>query len=358
MAAREPVRFWILATLAAVFCALLPVPDWILEQYYSRDLFPPLQGALTAASNAAPFAVLDAIIGLTALLVLYRLWRLTFVVRERGLLAALSEAVRRAVRFASVLVVLFFVIWGFNYRRLPLGEALSVTAAEPPGVERLTVAFDDANALAGRLRRTVQEGAGLAFEEVSVSLADPMAAALAQLGRAPLRAPSRPKHSVFVQPFFERAGFDGMINPLALETIVHRDLLPFERPFVLAHEWAHLAGHADEAEASAVGWLACMKGGPELAYSASLYLIMQTQAAMPAEARQTALGRLHPGVREDLVAIAKRLESGDPRVQEAAERVYHEYLRANRVADGTASYSRALELILSAPFRDALRTYR
>ena len=43
-------------------------------------------------------------------------------------------------------------------------------------------------------------------------------------------------------PFFTWTGVDGMINPLALESIVHPDLLPFERPFVLAHEWAHLAG--------------------------------------------------------------------------------------------------------------------
>ncbi len=63
-------------------------------------------------------------------------------------------------------------------------------------------------------------------------------------------------------PFFTWAGVTGMMNPFGLETIVHPDLLPFERPFVLAHEWAHLAGHADEAEASAVGWLACMNGGP------------------------------------------------------------------------------------------------
>jgi len=358
MAAREPVRFWILATLMAAFCALLPVPAWILEHFYSRQFFPALQGVVTAGSNAVPFAVLDAIIGLVVLLGLYRLLRLTFVARERGLLAACSEAARRAVRLAAVLIALFFVLWGFNYRRMPLETSIAGAGGEPPGVERLTVAFDDANALAGRLRRTVQAGAGLAFEDVSTSLGDPMAAALAQLGRAPLRVPSRPKHSVFVQPFFARAGFDGMINPLALETIVHRDLLPFERPFVLAHEWAHLAGHADEAEASAVGWLACMKGGPEFAYSASLYLIMQTQAMMPAGARQKALERLHPGVREDLLAIATRLESGDPRVQEAAERVYHEYLRANRVADGTASYSRALNLILSKAFHDALRAYR
>jgi hypothetical protein len=44
-------------------------------------------------------------------------------------------------------------------------------------------------------------------------------------------------------------------------------------------------------------------------------------------------------------------------VQRTASRVYDEYLRANRVADGTASYGRALQLILSPAFRDALSSY-
>ena len=355
---RAPVRFWLISAIAAIVCLLMPLPAWMFEQFYSRVSFPPLQAVFTAASNQLPFAVLDALIAVVALLVLYRLARLVVVAKDRGVLAAISEGLRRVVRLASVAAVVFFVVWGFNYRRMPLEAATTPAAPGPVDSARLVAAFNDANVLAGRLRRSVQESQGLSFGATAEALRDPMNQALMQLNRPVLVTPGRVKHSIFVQPFFEKAGFDGMINPLALETIVHSGLLPFERPFVVAHEWAHLAGHADEAEASAVGWLACMKGGPDLAYSASLYLIMQTQAAMPADARRQALGRLHPGVREDLAAISERLQSEDPRVQRAAERVYDEYLKANRVEDGTASYGRALELILSKPFRDALSSYR
>ena len=119
-----------------------------------------------------------------------------------------------------------------------------------------------------------------------------MVEALAQLGRPTLFRPCRPKFSFILGPFFTWAGVNGMLNPLALESIVHADLLPAERGFVLAHEWAHLAGQADEAEASAVGWLACMKGGPALAYSASLYLILEAGGALPPSARSKAFPSL------------------------------------------------------------------
>jgi hypothetical protein len=46
-----------------------------------------------------------------------------------------------------------------------------------------------------------------------------------------------------------------------------------------------------------------------------------------------------------------------PQVQRAAFRVYDEYLKANQVEDGTASYGRALSLILSPRLRDALEGY-
>ena len=44
-------------------------------------------------------------------------------------------------------------------------------------------------------------------------------------------------------------------------------------------------------------------------------------------------------------------------MRRASARVYDQYLRANRVADGNASYARAVTFILAAPFKDALGTY-
>ena len=139
--------------------------------------------------------------------------------------------------------------------------------------------------------------------------------------------------------------------------LIDECLVPFERAYVLAHEWAHLAGHADEAEASAVGWFACMHGPPALAYSASLYLVLESAGAMPPDIQRQAYSKLDAGVRADLSAIGERMRRQKPEVQQAASEVYDRYLRANRVADGAASYSRALSLILASPIHDALNEY-
>ena len=97
-----------------------PLPAWVVEDFYSRDMYPWLQGAVTGATNTLPLAVLDVILIAVAFAVLFRIRRLFYVLRQRGVMDALWEATRRIVRAACVFAVLFYWAWGFNYRRMPL----------------------------------------------------------------------------------------------------------------------------------------------------------------------------------------------------------------------------------------------
>ena len=71
--------------------------------------------------------------------------------------------------------------------------------------------------------------------------------------------PGRPE-ATLLGGYFHQAAIAGMTDPFFLETLIAPDLLDVERPFVIAHEWAHLAGYADESEANFVAWLTCRRG--------------------------------------------------------------------------------------------------
>lgn len=353
----QPVRFWIVLPVIAAFVVLVPLPAWAVDDLYSRRLYPFLQNLITALSNLVPFAVLDLLIAGVIVVALVRAVILMRTALGGSVLGEIGEGVKRLVRAAALVVLVFFVLWGFNYRRVPLAGAVS----DPPAASTaaLQAAIADANALAAGLRPSVVRQPEPTFDEIARDMPAAMEAALVIVKRSPLSTPGRPKYSLLLTPFFGWAGVSGMLNPFALESLVDPGLLPAERPFVLAHEWAHLSGHADEAEASAVGWLACMKGGPAFAYSASLFLIAEAAGELPPAARKASLARLADGVKKDLELIANRArEVQKPRVQQAAFKVYDEYLRANQVDDGVKSYGRALTLILSAPLRDSLNDYR
>lgn len=353
--AEPSVPGWLVAALLAIAAFVVPLPARFVDQFYSRQAFHWWQAGVTSLSNLAPFALVDLfIVGVTAL-VIWRAMRLWSRARQESVAGALWEGARRIVRAVAVAGLLFLLMWGLNYRRVPLDE--TVPPARQVSVEELRAVISDAGALGARLRPAPAADYP-SFEDVTGWLHEPMNDALARLSRPRLATTGRPKYSLLLTPFFTWAGVDGMIDPFALETIVHPDLLPFERPFALAHEWAHLAGTADEADASAVGWLACMRGRPELAYSAALYLVIEGGSALPRPVWAEVSRRLDPGIRTDLEAISQRLARRRPAVQRAAFRVYDRYLRANHVDDGVKSYSRALSLILSPPLRDALSGYR
>ena len=328
---------------AAVVAALLPLPPALVERAYSTGLYPAWQHAATSVSDLVPFALLDVVIVLVAVRALVLLVRVLRPGSRPWLRTAVGSLVRLAA-LAAVLYLAFLVSWGLNYRRAPLVSRLDHDAAR--------VTPEAASALARRIVAGANRLHGAAHAEqaaswaaVEASLAPPFAAVQAQvLGGTPAR-PARAKRSALTY-YFERAGVDGMTDPFFLEVLVNRQLLPFERPAVLAHEWAHLAGFADEAEANFVGWLVCLQAQPPAQYSAHLAILWDLLNALPPDERKRAAIGLAPGPRADLEAVAARVARAAPALRQVSWRVYDRYLKANRVEAGVGSYGAALQLLL------------
>jgi len=327
---------------AAAFLALAPLPARWVERAYSNGVYPPLQRGATSVSNLAPFVLLDVCVGLLAIILIGSgardLW-------TRGGVAALVGSARRVLVVAAGAYLAFLVTWGLNYRRPPLPARLpfDTSRVTPASAARLAAAVvDRLNALHASAHA---EGwpAQLAIDR---ELAAAVSSAMRDLGRRSDIVPARPKQSAF-DWYFRRAGVPGMTVPIFLETLVASDVLPFERPAIVAHEWAHLAGLADEGEANLAGWLACVRSTPARQYSGWLGMYAEALGAVPAEERRAIGSRLAQGPRDDLAAIRARISRElSPRLSAAGWRVYDSYLKANRVEAGAASYSEVVRLAL------------
>ena len=330
--------------VAAGLLAVLPTPSSWVEALYSRRFYPPLQNLLTPLSGSIPFALFDVLLAGAAACI--GVWWVAALRRAGagGRPRAVLAAGLRTIALAAGVYLVFLVVWGFNYRREPLAaklghDARRVTsqALRELGVEtadRLNdlypaaprAGWPELDALPARL--------GPAFERVQ-----------RQLGSDRLAVAGTPK-ATLLAPYFRWAGIDGMVSPFTLEILVNDAVLPFERPYVVAHEWAHLAGYAAESEASFVGWLTCLAGDDASRYSAWLYLLPRVVRHLDEEGRGRVWGRLAAGPAADLRAVALRLRGAVPVVQRNASRVYDRYLRANRVEAGIASYGQVVDLVL------------
>jgi hypothetical protein len=332
----------------AVAAALIPVPPGLVERLYSNRLYAAIQPAVTLLSNRLPFAAFDLFVGTLVLL-----WILLAVhdIRSRPA-AALRRAGRIFVRTAvwsAALYLVFLITWGLNYRRVRLPEKLAFSA------EAITV--DAARAMADVAVEQVNELYGPAHaagfgsaDAIDPELAAAFARAVNEVGGPRRVEVARPKQSL-LDWYFRRAAVSGMTDPFLLEILVASDVLPFERPFVVAHEWSHVAGIAHEGEANFVSWLACVHGSASHRYSGWLMFYQEVLPSVGREDRAAIAARLTAGPREDLRASRERsLKNVNPRVSAAGWRFYDSFLRANRVESGTASYAEVVRLVLGVRF--------
>ncbi len=333
----------------ALAAAVAPIPPTTVERWFSTGLYPAIQRHLTPLSSSLPFAVLDLLAVVGCLAVIVAVVRAVSAVRR-------TRRVWPAVRllgdlaFVAALVYLgFLALWGFNYRRVPMASRLIVERGAPPsqavtelGIEaaaQLNALYDEAHRIGWDGGPSNNEALRAAFISAQRTLHD-----------APPVEPGRLKSTIF-GPYFRWTSIDGMINPFGLEVLANPDLLPFERPFVAAHEWSHLAGYADEAEASFVGWLACMRADPPARYSGWLFLYWQVSSEVDAADRAQLGSALGAGPRSDIQAVAARMQRGQlPWLRAAGWQVYDRYLKANRVEEGVRSYGAVVTLILRTRF--------
>lgn len=324
----------------AVLLAVVPLPDTWIEAAYSNGIYPWIQAALTTTSNLVPVALFDVLV---AGVVMAWLFLLVRDGRQSSRRVMLTRVAVRTATLAAGLYLAFLLAWGFNYRRVPLEDqlALSYRAVTPAAAERLAgLAVAELNRLSPRLAGEIARGDGLATALASVQR---------DLGARRTFVAGHPKRSL-LDWYFRAASVDGMTDPFFLETFTLSTLLPIEQPMVVAHEWAHLAGFADEGEANFVGWLACLRGDDAARYSAWLFLYFELTSALDADRRQEIAARLAEGPRADLQAIAARVRAHvNPLVSAVGWGLYDQYLKANGVERGRRSYTDVVRLVLGTP---------
>lgn len=312
----------------------MPLPAPAIERWYTEGLYPRLQRGLTSFSNLVPFPLFDALCVLAVVALALLVYR---SVHAAGWGKGILRSGRISIVAGAALYLVFLFTWGLNYRRLPLTEKLAFDRARatPEAADRLaesTVASLNRFYIAAHGNPTTLAALATAFQSALDGL------------HGPRIVPGRPKMTL-LGGYFHNAAIAGMTDPFFLETLIAPDLLDVERPFVIAHEWGHLAGYADESEANFVAWLTCMRGGDAAQYSAWLAIL----GHMPSRNRDV-LNGLAIGPRIDIYAMSVRYNSTPRVLRLAAREGYDKYLKANRVAKGVASYDSVVELILGTTF--------
>lgn len=318
-----------------------PSPRWI-EAHYSDGVYPGIDRAVRALTGSLPFCLGDLLFAV-AVAWLVRYWFVTLR-RSRGFRArAALGAALRTIAVACAIFVWFDFSWAYNYARVPLADKVVVQDSRTDE--------DSVAAFADRVTDRLSESAGAAHREriddagLGRRLAPTFGATIARLGSRGSFPPPRVKATLF-QPMMQLSATTGFTDPWTHEVNLDATAFAYERPAIYAHEWAHLAGFADESEANFISVIACTTShDPLLVYSGWILVWFN----LPSNVRLTHhMSRI---AYDDIMAIrARYVRNVNAQVAGVQHAAYDRYLKSNHVKAGYASYRLFIRWITGAQF--------
>ncbi len=331
-----------LAILAAMLVYSFPPSAGWIEAHYANGAYPIVDRAVRTVTGPLPFCVGDVAFAI-AVGLLVRFWA-GAVRTARGRIG--SSAVRIVVRTFAVACAIyawFMLSWAYDYSRVPLADKI------PLHHERIDE--DSVNRFADRVTDELTRVAPAAHRErlddaqLGARLVPTFEPTIRRLGDVATFAPPHIKPTLF-QPLFQASATTGFTDPWTHEVNVDASLFFFERPAIYAHEWSHISGFNDEAEANFISVIACTTSkDPLLRYSGWL-LVWDN---LPQNVHLThRMGRV---AYDDIMAIrARYAKQVNTTVEHASRAAYDNYLKSNHVKAGFASYGLFIRWMTGADF--------
>jgi hypothetical protein len=337
----------IVVVALSLLLTIFQLPASFIERFYSNGFYARLQALLTPLTNYLPFAVYDLLI-VAVVIGLPVWWTIRITKAEKGRrLRKAAKLLINTIVLTATLFLLFQLLWGFNYMREPLTEKLDYDAErinEEVAIGLYRLCIERLNAEVEEVHQTNLPD----DEEWRRRIQPSYNVLLKEFGRTGDITLAKPKATLF-DKYLEASGITGLLNPFGHETIVGRGYHSLDRAFILAHEWGHLAGFSDEAEASFVGLLALLRsedGACRYAGWLALYAhlpLRSLKEKLKGENLETP--NLSPQVENDLREMdeeaAKRRTN--PTVSKAQWEMYDQFLKAQHA---TASYGELITLVM------------
>lgn len=358
---RWPVAAAAAGVVAYAVSLLLARAPAFAETWYGSRLGPALSRPLSRLTGLAPFSIGDVLV------VLYAGWLIAAAARALHSVArrrrrwrnALGAGFRRILRDAGLAMVLFYVLWGWNYARPGFAARAGWPEWDGADTAELVALTEAATEAANRAYLELHETADAGRPTALADDAGDVDAALAEGWRraaGQLRLPA-----AFAEPYgrvkrpvtgalLHQLGIAGMYFPFTAEANVVPGLPAMRAPLSMAHEQAHQRGITSEAEASFLGFVvAALAPGRLGRYSAAVWAHGQLASALARQDRgawdRIAATRL-PGLTRDLRDLAQFMLRASPTGRRVGAAMNDRYLRANRVPGGRLNYGMSTQLLI------------
>lgn len=337
------IRWAFLAVCLVYVLGCRWIPGW--GENYATCLYPSASAILSAVASLFPFSLEEILVVTVAFWLLGYPWYARSGKREKA-----RVIIRREVEVLLAVYCWFYLGWGNNYYRQDFfhrSQTERVEYDEQQFRDFLTMYVDSLNA------------SYLPSVDFSAdSLEHEMKALYAQVpSRFGLNAPrdwQHPKRVLF-NSLYSGVGVLGYMGPFFAESQLNAELLPVQYPFTYIHEYAHLLGVSNEAEANFWAYQICLRSAsPSVRYSGYFgllpYVVVNAASVLPESEYRDFLAAIRPEVTEQWKVKSEYWEKRySPLVGAVQRKMYDWFLKGNKIPEGHKNYAQVIEMILSLP---------
>jgi Protein of unknown function (DUF3810) len=342
---------WFIPLLCAVCIKIFSFFPGAVEKYYSTGVYPMISRLLRLLFGWIPFSIGDILYtGCLIYLIIVLIRFFTRAFRRKLHRQYLILCLKRFVSISLWLYLVFNILWGLNYDRLPIAEEMQL--------ETRLYSKDDLKDLMGLLvsrMNGIDSVSRVARKNLTGndSIFRHSVEAYHQLGHddQALYYPDPSVKFSFYGYLANYMGFSGYYNPFSGEAQVNTTVPRFVQPFTTCHEIGHQLGYAKEEEANFCGFLAT-KSSTDPAFRYSVYVDLYLYSAgalyvLDSTAYIPYRESLKPSVRQDLRDLKAFYQKYQNPFEPIIHRIYGKYLKANRQPQGINSYDEVVGLAIA-----------
>lgn len=316
----------------------------------SRVLARLCNSLLARLSRLIPFPLSEwVLIGAALAVLAFPLWG---ALRRRG--RGFATGLCRSLALLVTVGFCFTLLWGVNYKAVPLAEELGLDV-RPRSVQDLydvtQALMTQANELADQMPR---DDGGDCVTAGLEALSQRINRQYHLLGeRYPLYETAvdrRPKQALLFGGAMPWVGIAGYYFPFTAEPVVG-PTVPTHVAYNIAHELAHSLGVAPEDEAGFSAYLVCITSDDvELQYSAAINGYIYASNALYDQAPELAAilsNQSNDNLRHDIRGLNIYLSQFEGPAKEAGDRINDTYLKSQHQPAGVSSYGDMVDLLIA-----------
>ena len=333
--------------ISAVICFLLLnlLPAAFIEKYYSNGFFLWIRSLLDNTFGKLPFP--SYYIFLAFIFVLTLKWFLHFF-REKP--QPVLQRFFKVASFAGFMILLFFILWGFNYGRIPLEEKLHLDI-QPLTEEQLVaeskITIQQLSNIRGLIKKDTNSIPEIVFiNNIEQNSRDALNTSLKDF-KYPFSSKIRGRF-VF-EDIFLVFSIGGQYLPFIGEGNVDDGVFYSKKPFYLIHEMAHGNGFTQEADCNFLSYVSCVKSGNlSLEYSGELNYLLYLFSELKIRNKilfysiKESIPRV---IQKDLTELKQHSEKHTFKTGFFGDFINNTYLKLLGVQDGIRNYDKMVLLV-------------